>query len=156
MSKLLFIFLFSAVPIVEQRGAIPIGILAYNYNPLLVMVLSYIGSLLPVPFIMLLFNKIYNWLKTKRQFDFLTNIIDNKIRKNIGKFEKYKEIALITFIAIPLPTTGVWTGTAIAAFLGLDFKKSFLCAALGGLLSAIIITVISVMIPGFFPVKQVF
>jgi uncharacterized membrane protein len=61
--------------------------------------------------------------------------------------EKYKEVGLITFIAIPLPTTGVWTGTAVAAFLKLDFKKSVICAAIGGLLSATIITAISILIP---------
>ncbi|SHJ15139.1 Uncharacterized membrane protein [Clostridium amylolyticum] len=157
MNKWLFIFLFSAVPLVEQRGAIPIGILAYHYNPFLVFLVSYLGSLLPAPIILLLFNKIYDWMKGIKQFDFITNIIDNKIRKNKGKLEQYKEIGLITFIAIPLPTTGVWTGTAIAAFLGLDFKKSLLCAAIGGLLSAIIITLICVFMPSFFNnVKAIF
>lgn len=156
MNKWLFIFLFSAVPLVEQRGAIPVGILIYHYNPFLVFLVSYLGSLLPAPIILLLFNKIYSWMKEIKQFDFITNIIDNKIRKNKGKLEQYKEIGLITFIAIPLPTTGVWTGTAIAAFLGLDFKKSLLCAAIGGLLSAILITLICVLIPGLIPAKQIF
>ena len=117
MSKWIFIFLFSAVPIVEQRGAIPVGILYYNFEPFLVALIGYIGSLLPVPFILLLFNHIYGWMKKTGRFKFIINIIDNKIRKNLHKFEKAKEIALITFIAIPLPTTGVWTGTDIAAFL---------------------------------------
>lgn len=155
MNKWIFIFLLSAVPLIEQRGAIPGGILL-GCNPFLVFLVSYIGSLLPAPIILLLFNKIYDWMKGVRQFNFITNIIDNKIRKNKGKLEQYKEIGLITFIAIPLPTTGIWTGTAIAAFLGLDFKKSLLCAAIGGLLSAIIITLICVLIPGLIPAKPIF
>ena len=67
--------------------------------------------------------------------------------KNIDKFERYREAALITFIGIPLPTTGVWTGTAIATFLKLDFKKTMFCAMVGALLSAIVITLVCVMLP---------
>ena len=149
MNKLLFIFLFSAVPIVEQRGAIPVGIFS-NYNPFLVFIVSYLGSMLPVPFILLLFNSMYKFLKKYPMFDKITNVIDSKISKNKNKLEKYKEIGLIAFIAIPLPTTGVWTGSAIAAFLGLDFKKSFFCAAIGALISAIIITAMCLILPSLF------
>jgi len=132
----------SAVPLTEQRAAIPTGIFYYHLNPLLVCLASFLGSLIPVPFILLLFNSTFRWMKKYRMFDFITNIIENKIQKNSGKLEKYKEIGLITFVAVPLPTTGLWTGSLVAAFLGLDFKKSFLCAALGGLISAVILTLL--------------
>ncbi|SHE70342.1 COG2426 family protein [Clostridium fallax] len=155
MNKLLAVFLLSAVPVVEQRGAIPLGFL-YQYNPFLIFVVSYLGSLIPAPFILLLFDKIYNFLKKYERFDKVVNLIDGKISKNKGNLEKYKEIGLITFIAIPLPTTGVWTGCAVAAFLGLDFKKSFLCAAIGALISAIFITIICMIVPGLFQAKFVF
>ncbi|KGM97673.1 ligand-binding protein SH3 [Clostridium novyi A str. 4552] len=139
MSKLLQIFLLSAVPIVEQRGAIPMGIMA-GISPMTVFWVSFFGSMLPVPFILLLFNKIFTWMKKYKAFEKINNLIERKIDKNSAKLEKYKEIGLITFIAIPLPTTGVWTGSAVAAFLKLDFKKSLLCAAIGALISALIIT----------------
>jgi uncharacterized membrane protein len=89
-------------------------------------------------------------MKKYKFFDPINNIIENKIRKNSGKMEKYKEIGLITFVAIPLPTTGLWTGSAIAAFLGLDFKKSLLCTSIGGILSAFIITILCVVFPALF------
>ena len=54
---------------------------------------------------------------------------------------------MITFIGIPLPTTGVWTGTAIATFLKLDFKKTVFCAMLGALISAVVITLVCVLLP---------
>lgn len=139
MSKLLQIFLLSAVPIVEQRGAIPMGIIA-GLNPMTVFWVSFFGSMLPVPFILLLFNTIFTWMKKYKAFEKINNLIERKIDKNSAKLEKYKEIGLITFIAIPLPTTGVWTGSVVAAFLKLDFKKSLLCAAIGALISALIIT----------------
>lgn len=149
--ELLTVFLMSAVPIVEQRGAIPMGIFAYNMNPILVLIVSFIGSLLPVPFILLLFNSIFKWMKKYKVFEPLNNIIENKIQKNTGKLEKYKEIGLIIFVGIPLPTTGLWTGSAVAAFMGLDFKKSFFCAMIGGLISAIVITAACIVFPAFIP-----
>ncbi|MBU5592565.1 small multi-drug export protein [Clostridium sp. MSJ-4] len=141
-SLLFKIFIMSAVPLTEQRAAIPIGILKYGLDPWATMIASFLGSLLPVPFILLFFNIIFKWMKKYKFFDPLNKIIENKLQKNTGKIEKYKEIGLIIFVAIPLPTTGLWTGSAVASFLGLDFKKSFLCTALGGLISAFILTII--------------
>ena len=139
----------SAVPLIEQRGAIPYGI--FSGQPAwLVFLVSLVGSILPVPFILLLFNQIYQWLLKWQFFDRVVKHIDKKIAKNQATFEKYEELALIIFIAIPLPTTGLWTGSAIASFLKLDFKKSLFCAVLGGIVSATIITALCVLIPGLF------
>ncbi len=140
MSKTLQVFFMSAVPLIEQRGAIPLGINIFGLDPILVFFISFLGSLLPAPFILLLFNKIFDWMKQYKFFSKINNVIENKIDKNSSKLEKYKEIGLITFIAIPLPTTGVWTGSAVAAFLKLDFKKSMMCATIGAIISAFLIT----------------
>lgn len=149
MKILLISFLMSAVPLIEQRGAIPYGI--FSGQPAwLVFLVSLAGSILPVPFILLLFNQIYQWLLKWHFFDRVVKHIDKKIAKNQATFEKYEELALIIFIAIPLPTTGLWTGSAIASFLKLDFKKSLFCAVLGGIISATIITALCVLIPGLF------
>ncbi|MGH4119415.1 COG2426 family protein [Clostridium sp.] len=145
----LIVLLWSAVPLVEMKGAIPIGIYEYNINPLTVFFLSFVGSLLPVPFILIFFNKIFDFLGKYKFFSGFYNLIDRKINKNKAKFEKFEEIALITFIAIPLPTTGVWTGTAIAAFLKLDFKKSVMCAVIGSFICGIIVTALSLAFPAF-------
>jgi uncharacterized membrane protein len=135
------------IPLIEQRGAIPVGILAYGLNPLVVALVSLLGSFIPAPFIHIFFNKIFAWMKTVKLFDKFTNFVDKKVRKGSKKLEKYKEIGLITFVGIPLPTTGLWTGTAAAAFMGLDFKKSMICVFIGGILSAILITVLSMVAP---------
>ncbi len=147
MARIFYIMVISAIPLIEQRGAIPVGIFTGG-DPLVVFIACYIGSLIPVPFIFLMFNWIMDLLRRKNWLPWLINIVDNKINKNIDRFETYKEAALITFIGIPLPTTGVWTGTAIATFLKLDFKKTMLCAMLGALISAVIITGICVLLPG--------
>jgi len=145
--ELLKIFIISAVPIIEQRGAIPVGIIVYGLNPFLVFVVSFLGSLFPVPFILLLFNVIFSWMKKIRYFRIINNYIEKKLDKGSKKVEKYKELGLLIFVAIPLPTTGLWTGSAIASFLNMDFKKSFICVGLGGIISAVIITIISVAFP---------
>jgi len=150
--ELLKIFLISAVPLIEQRGAIPLGILAYKINPVLVFAVSFLGSLLPVPFILLLFNSVFKWMKKIKVLSGINRFIEQKIQKGSAKIEKYKEVGLISFVAIPLPTTGLWTGSAIAAFLGLDFKKSLFCVALGGIISAFIITVLSVAFPAMWDI----
>lgn len=146
MIKILYILVLSAVPLLEQRAAIPVGIFT-GMDPWVVFISAYIGSLLPVPFIFYMFNWIMDVLRKHQWLPWLIHIVDDKISKNVGKFEKYKEAALITFIGIPLPTTGVWTGTAIATFLKLDFKKSMFCAMIGGLLSAIVITLVCLLLP---------
>ncbi|MCD7809751.1 MAG: small multi-drug export protein [Erysipelotrichaceae bacterium] len=146
MSKIIYIMIISAIPLVEQRGAIPVGIFT-GCDPLIVFVASYIGSLIPVPFIFYLFNWIMDLLRKHHWLPWLVNLVDNKIAKNTARFEKYKEPALITFIGIPLPTTGVWTGTAVATFLKLDFKKTMICAMIGAFISAVVISAVCVFLP---------
>jgi uncharacterized membrane protein len=136
------------VPLAEMKVAIPFGILK-GINPITVFFLSFVGSLLPVPFILIFFNKIFDFLGKYKFFRGFYNLIDRKISKNRGRFEKFEEVALIAFIAIPLPTTGVWTGTAVAAFLKLDFKKSVICAVIGSFICGIIVTFLSLAFPAF-------
>ncbi len=143
----LYIFVISMVPLIEQRGSIPVGILAYGLNPAVVFLVCLLGSFIPAPLVYLFFNKILAWMKTKRIFDKFTNFVEKKVQKGSVKLEKYKEIGLITFVGIPLPTTGLWTGSAIAAFMGLNFKKSMVCVFLGGVISAALITAFSLAAP---------
>ncbi|GAA0739738.1 small multi-drug export protein [Clostridium oceanicum] len=150
LQQLIYVALSSAVPLTEQRLAIPVAVGAGSLDPIHVCIASYLGSLLPVPFVLLFFNAIFKWMKKYKAFDKINIFIENKIRKNSAKMVKYKELGLIAFIAIPLPTTGIWTGSVVAAVLGLDIKKSMLCAAIGGLISAVLITVISVVVGAAF------
>jgi len=141
------IFFGSCIPVTEQRAAIPLGVIAMGLPPVNVMLASYLGSLLPTPFVLLLFHRFLAFMRKFRRMDFLTRFIDRKVRAGSKKVERYKELGLILFIAIPLPMTGLWTGSAVAAFLGFDLKKSFVCCALGGAISAIVCTLVSVFFP---------
>lgn len=147
--KYIIMFAMSMVPILEQRGAIIFGF-TQSLNPFLIFLLTYIGSLIPTPIVFFFFTKILEVIHKFPSLRWLSNIIDNKINKNKGHFIKYKEIGLITFIGIPLPMTGVYTGTAIATVLKLDFKKVMFCAAVGALISSTIVTLGCVFLPAFF------
>ena len=129
------------IPVTEQRATIPLGIHVFDLSPLLVFLLAFIGSLVPSPFVILFFRSILKWLKRLPWMDWFTRFVENKIRKNVSKFEKKAEWGLILFIAIPLPGTGVWTGSAVASTLGFHYKKAQLCAILGALISAFALTI---------------
>lgn len=145
----LIVFIGSAIPLTEQRATIPLGIY-WGLPPLQVFTLALLGSYIPVPFLLLFFRRILAWMHTVSWLDWFTGFVDRKIRKAVTRFEKSSELALIIFVAIPLPGTGLWTGSAVASVLGLDLKKSFLCVFLGGVLSAVSLTVVfSLLRAGF-------
>jgi uncharacterized membrane protein len=140
----------SMIPVFEQRASIPIGILGYDMNPLLVFAIAFFASLIPSPFIILFFNRLYEFLERYKIFKPIYKFLENKINKNSKKIELYKEIGLILFVAIPLPTTGVWTGSLLTAVFRLERKKAFLCIMIGAFISATVITLVCLFIPGLF------
>ncbi|MDW7655862.1 MAG: small multi-drug export protein [Bacillota bacterium] len=137
----LIILIGSAIPITEQRATIPLGIY-WDMNPWYVFFLAFIGSLLPVPILLLLYTKILALMARITWLSWLTRAIDQKVRRYAQRFEKSTEVALIIFVSIPLPGTGLWTGSMVASLLGFKFVKSFICVTLGALLSAIGLTLV--------------
>jgi uncharacterized membrane protein len=134
------VFFMSAIPVTEQRATIPLGILTFKMDIWLVFILAFLGSLLPVPFLLLLFKRVLLWMKKISWLSSVSGFIEQKVQKQASKFEKTSEIGLVLFVAIPLPGTGLWTGSAVASLLGFNLKKSFICVTLGGLLSAAALT----------------
>jgi uncharacterized membrane protein len=132
------------LPIIECRGAIPLG-WGLGLPWWQTVLFSVAGNILPVPFILLFIRAILRWMRESR-FQFFSSIaawLDRKVEKHKGTIEKYSYWGLVIFVAIPLPGTGAWTGTLIASVLGLESKKSFLAATLGVLGATAIMTVIS-------------
>ena len=153
--KLLTLFL-SMFPLIELKGAIPIGTL-YGENLLISATLAYIGSSLICIPIFFLLKPLFNLLK---KVGFVKNFIlkveavlknkaEDLAKKTEGKAEDVKlkmlTIGLFIFVAIPFPVTGVWTGTAIAVFLNLSFKHSFLPLIIGNLVAGILITIMTLI-----------
>lgn len=148
MKKYIWVFLVSMIPIIELRGAVPIGI-GSGLPWLPTLIVCMIGNMIPVPFIFLFAQKILAWGSNKPVIGkFFSWCLD----KGHKGGEKLKEkagnglfIALLLFVGIPLPGTGAWTGTLAASLLDMDFKKSSLAVMLGVLLAGAIMTVGSLL-----------
>ena len=140
--NLFYIFLLSAAPISEIRGSIIYGLASVDHtllNILTVYILSVIGNFLPVPFIMLLFRPIIRWLKRTKLFGRFARWLERRTHRKASelaeKESKIGALALVVFVAIPLPTTGAWTGAMIASLLDLRFKYA-LPSILGGIMAS--------------------
>jgi uncharacterized membrane protein len=139
------VLLISMLPFIELRGSIPTGILVFHMDPATVLLMSLIGNLIPVPFILILFERTEKWL---RKYEFWSKLMDRifeRTRKKASKkVEEYEALALIFFVAIPLPGTGAWTGSLIAYLFGMDIKKSFLYISIGVIIAGIAITLLCI------------
>ncbi len=140
--KYLIVFLVSMVPIIELRGAVPIGV-GMGLELWIVYVISIIGNMLPVPVIYLFARKVLIWGKDKKYIGkFFTFCLEKgehggqKLMKKAGKNGTF--IALMLFVAIPLPGTGAWTGTLAASMLNFGFKRSTFAVLLGVLIAGIL------------------
>ena len=102
-----------------------------------------VGNLLPIPFILLLITKIFDWMKGTRKLKPIVEKLEKKALSKSDKIEKYEFWGLVIFVGIPLPGTGAWTGALIAALLGIRFRKAFPAIVLGVCLAAFIMTVLS-------------
>ncbi len=135
------VFITSMLPIIELRGALPMAINLFHIVWPKAFLISFIGNLIPVPFILWLLGPIVRLLSRVKPIGrFFEWLFKRTRRKGNAVIEKYEEIGLLAFVAIPLPGTGAWTGALIAFLFGLDFKKSFLVIALGVFIAGVIVT----------------
>ena len=145
LSEVAAIGAISTLPIVELRGAIPVGINAFKMPWWKVYVLAVLGNMLPIPFILLFLGPVSTFLMRfkiwKRFFDWLFA----RTRKRSATIEKYEAIGLMLFVAIPLPVTGGWTGAMAAFLMGISFWKSMLYIFLGVMIAGVIMTILSLM-----------
>ena len=145
--KQLIVFIISLMPILELRGGL-IAASILKLDPWQSYIISIIGNILPIPFILWFIKKIINWMRTKKCFAKLTNWLDKKVEKNKTSIEKYGFWGLVLFVGIPLPGTGAWTGSLIASLLDMDKKKSFPAILLGVFMASIIMMLVSFGIIG--------
>ena len=138
----LIIIFFSMLPVVELRGGIPLGI-SMGFSPLQSFFLSNIGNLIPIPFLILFYRPIIRYIARSKDFVKPASWIVKKVDSSSHKVKKYQLLGLFLLVAIPLPTTGAWTGSGVAAFLKLDFKKSWLVISLGVIAAGCIMLALS-------------
>jgi len=142
LGKEIIVFIISLMPILELRG----GLLAASLlglDPIPSYIISVIGNVLPIPFILWFMGRILKWMKTRKSLSKMANWIDKKVEKNREKIEKFGFWGLVLFVGIPLPGTGAWTGCLVASVLEMDKKRSFIAAMIGVFMASIIMMLIS-------------
>lgn len=140
----LIVFVISLLPILELRGGL-IAAALLKLNPIPSYIISIIGNIIPVPFILLLIAKILDKMRNSKVkfFNKFAGFLDSKVEKHKGQIEKFGYWGVVLFVGIPLPGTGAWTGSLIASVLELDRKKTFAAVLLGIFIASIIMMLIS-------------
>ena len=110
--------------------------------------LSIIGNIVPVPFILLLITPIFAWMKGTKKLKPLVEKLEARAMSKKDQIEKYEFWGLVLFVGIPLPGTGAWTGSLIAALLGIKFKKAFPAIMLGICMATVIMWFVSYVLLG--------
>ncbi|HIZ74533.1 MAG TPA: small multi-drug export protein [Candidatus Mediterraneibacter stercoravium] len=137
-------FIISMIPILELRGGLLAAGPAILDIPMWQAIpICVVGNLVPIPFILLLITKIFDWMKGTRKLKPIVEKLEKKAMSKSDQIEKYEFWGLVIFVGIPLPGTGAWTGALIAALLGIRFRKAFPAIVLGVCLAAFIMTVLS-------------
>lgn len=142
----LVVFIISLFPILECRLGMFTAIVLLQMNPFVGFIISFLGNILPIPFILLLINWIFEILKKVPGINKIVFWLEEKTLKKRDKIDKYGIWGLLLFVAIPLPGTGGWTGALLASLLHLDKKKSFGVIAIGVFIAGLIMTILSLVV----------
>ena len=128
------------VPVVELRGAIPYGVMA-GLSVRTAFILAVIGNLVPVPFLIIFTRKVFEWLRVKSgSLDRLVSRLEAKADRNKEKVEKSEFFGLVLLVAIPLPGTGAWTGSLVAAMMDMRLKRAMPAIIVGVLIAGVVVT----------------
>ncbi|MBU5293064.1 COG2426 family protein [Anaerosalibacter bizertensis] len=135
----IIVMFVAAMPLVELRGAIPLGI-SMGFTPLESTVLSIIGNIIPVPFLLRLLEPIMDYLEKTTLFSKLVKKVKKRtLKKSRDKIKKYSLLGLFILVAVPIPTTGAWTGCIAATLLKLDPRKALVSIVSGIIAAGIIV-----------------
>lgn len=141
--KILTTLFWSMVPVIELRGAIPIGT-AMGLDLWTAIVVSVIGNMIPVPFIIIFIRKIFELMrKISKKLDGIVTAMENKAEKNRAVVDRYKFWGLVILVAIPLPGTGAWTGALVAAMMEMRLKDAVPAIFLGVVIAGAIVATVT-------------
>ncbi len=141
--KYLSLFGMAMLPVLELRGSVPWGV-AQNLNYAMVLIVSILGNMVPVPFIILFIRRIFEWMKKKSER--LARIAEKLEARAHAKKDilvKYETLGLFILVAIPLPGTGAWTGSLVAAIFDLRMKNALPAIFCGVVTAGLIMTIVS-------------
>lgn len=147
------LFLISMFPIVELRGGM-IAAAIMDVPVVRAIIICIVGNIIPIPFILLFIDKVFNGLKKIKLTKGIVTKLENRALGKSDTIKKYEFLGLLLFVGIPLPGTGAWTGALIASLLRVKLKKSVPAILCGILLASCIMCIVTYLIP--FLIRNVF
>lgn len=145
LPKELIVILISALPLIELRGAIPVGMLALKLPMWEVFTLAMIGNILPLPFILWVLPPLRRWATHWPVVGPVLRWAEERAMKRRESVEKYGFWGLVAFVGVPLPGTGAWTGALVAVVLNMTPWRAFIACSLGVLVAGILIAMLSAL-----------
>lgn len=142
LRELLMTFGVAMVPVLELRGAIPVGVAA-GLPPAAACVTAVLGNLLPVPFIMLLARRVAGWLRGTAFFGPKIAWLERRAHLKGRIVRKYRLLGLVVLVAVPLPGTGAWTGALVASVLDIRMRDAIPAILLGLVIAGVLITTLT-------------
>ncbi|MEE9151294.1 MAG: small multi-drug export protein [Thermoplasmata archaeon] len=146
-----FVVIFiSIIPFIELRGAIPVAIFMYDMPWWEAFPLAVVGNMIPVPIILNNLGNVESWLRRWKRWDrFFTKLYSKTRARADAKIKRYEAIGVMSFVAIPLPFTGAWTGSLIAYLFDIKFKRALLIVLAGVCIAGVIVTLLCLFAKGF-------
>ena len=139
---LLSTFLISMAPVVELRGGIPWGV-AHDLPLWEAYITAVLGNMVPVPFIIIFIRRILDWMHRFEKFDRIASRLEAKAERGGEKIVRYEMFGLFLLVAVPLPGTGAWTGSLVAAFFDLRLKNAVPVILAGVVTAGIVVFLIT-------------
>ncbi len=135
---MLMVIGMAMLPVVELRGAIPFAV-SLGFSVPTACVLSIIGNLIPVPFVVLFIRRIFYLMKQSARLSPLIHKLESKAHLKGETVRKYKVIGLVLLVAIPLPGTGAWTGALVAGVLNMSVRYALFSITMGVLVAGALV-----------------
>lgn len=138
--EILLTMLVAMLPVVELRGAIPIGV-SMGLNTWIALGASIVGNMIPVPFIIVFIRKIFAFLRSRSErLERAVSRLENRAMGKSRHVHEYRFLGLLILVAIPLPGTGAWTGALVAAMMSMRLRNALPAIFVGVVIAGILIT----------------
>lgn len=136
------VFFVATTPVLELRGAIPLGVLYYSMSPLEAFAWAFAGNLVPVVLLLYLLEPVSIYLRRHSElFDRFFDWLFGRTRYRVeAQYRRYGALALTPLVAVPLPVTGAWTACAAAFVFGVPKRYAFPAISAGVFVAGVVVT----------------
>ena len=142
-------FFMAMVPVIELRGALPVGVAA-GLPVWAATIIAILGNMVPIPFILLLLRRVFRWMRKLPKIGAVVDKLEQRAHLKGETVRKYRTLGLIILVAIPLPGTGAWTGALVADVLDIRMKTAIPAIFAGVCIAGVIVAIVTYGVVGLF------